>query len=1240
MKNTIRMTVSRVLVLTAFAGMILAGRAAEIDLAGSWRLAGTNEKGQSVSCPIAVPGDVHSALRGAGLLPDPFFGANETNVLWVGQREWTVSRDFAVDAALLREKAVVLRLEDVDTFCTVYVNGQKVGVTDNRFRRWEFDVKPFLREGANTVVGVFADVEETVRRLRAASPVTWQFASWMNGRVVGMCQVRKPQCHSGWDWGICQMVVGFCGDVRLIASDWRIDYVYTEQHFNRDRTHCDLDVIAELTDADGTHSAVTNRIAIDNPRLWWPNGQGEQHLTPWTVDVRGRKVSGRTGLREIEFVAKRDWNRQGEMGRSCFFRVNGRDVFMKGANWIPCDAFDCGRTTERYRDLLTSARDANMNMIRVWGGGQFERDAFYDLCDELGILLWHDMMFACSNYPDDDAFFASVKAEVTHQVKRLRNHAAIALWCGDNECIQAVRNAAGDESDQELYVTAYARRRLMLKRTIAAADPTRRFWPSSPCREEGDFERRSSTRFGMGDDHYWGVWHSNKDFESFYDVNTRFCSEFGFQSFSSPEVARTFSAADPLDWRAPDFQYHQKNRRGNQIIVDTFKRYFKEPTTTRGVLYLSQVQQALAIKTGVEHWRSIRPWCMGALYWQLNDNWPVASWSSIEYGGKWKQLHHQARRFFAPVGVAGFPNGKVVAFNDTPKAEDAELTVEAWRFDGTCPVRSLTVKVRLAPNGVTSIGEWPESFWPRDTFLALTLRTSHGEFRNDVLFKRFKDYALPDARIVATFDGLKLTLKTDRPAFYVWANVEGARGEFSDNSLTLLPGRPVTVEFRPKGKLPPQDAFERLLTVMDLSKAVNEEQDETAAIQARIDACFRKGGGEVRLAKGAHPVKSIRLRSNVTLHLERDARLVASRFPEDYAGVLENDALEPLDPAILADAKRAVRATNSWHRAIIRIFNAKNVAIVGEPGSEIDGRNCYDPLGEEKLRGPHAIVAQSVTNLTLRGYSVRDAGNYGLYTYQAADVNVSDLTIRGGHDGLDFFWCDRVRVERCDIESGDDCVAGHSNRDWTIRDCRLNTSCSIFRIGGNGVRVENIDARGPGICAHRQTFRREALQAGLNPTDHGRRNTLSFFTFFASKTTPDPAGDMKFSNCRVSGVDKLMHLNLSGSERWQQGFGLDDVTFEDMTFDGLVKPGVIYDTAESPLKVKFKNVKLSFREPVEELFLGANVKEVKIRGLDVKGAKGPFLRSWNSTPKADAENLSGIEFKVEPTTGPFKVRSI
>lgn len=815
------MVTEKICAFVAVAGLAMTGFAAELDLAGEWTLSGSNELGQAISCPIAVPGDVQSALFAAERMPDPFWVANETNIQWVGQREWTLTRDFTVDASLLQEKSVILRLEDVDTYCTVFVNGKKAGFADNRFRRWDFDVKPFLREGRNVITGVFENAEARIEKRRGEYDVDWQWPTWMNGRVLGICLIRKPQCHAGWDWGLSQMTIGFCGPVKLIASDWRIDYVYTAQRFNADLSHCDLDIIAEISDADGSRSVVTNTMAIKNPRLWWPNGQGEQFLTPWSVKVRGRTVSGRTGLRTIEFVTKQDRNPEtGGRARSCYFKVNGRPVFMKGANWIPCDAFDSRQTTDRYRDLLESARNANMNMIRLWGGGQFEKDAFYELCDELGLLIWHDFMFACSNYPDDDAFFASVRAEVAHQVKRLRNHASIALWCGDNECINAVRNACGEDGDQELYVTAYARRRLMLKRLVAELDPTRRFWPSSPCREEGDFERRSDIQHGLGDEHYWGVWHGNRDFESFYNVRTRFCSEFGFQSFPSPELAKTFSASDPLDWQSPDFLYHQKNKRGNAIITNTFSRYFHIPKDTKGVLYLSQVQQALAIKTGVEYWRSLRPWCMGTLYWQLNDNWPVASWSSIEYGGKWKQLHYQARRFYEPLYVVGLPGCRIAALNDLPQSVDAEISVEAWAFDGVSPTKTVRIRKTLAAGGVHMLlpkDFGVEGFGDTNGFFVLTMKTDRGMVQNEWIPRRFKDCPLAAANIETKFDGLKVTLTTDRPAFYVWANVENIRGEFSDNSFTLLPGRSVTLEFIPKGPHPTPCEFRKCFSVMDLS---------------------------------------------------------------------------------------------------------------------------------------------------------------------------------------------------------------------------------------------------------------------------------------------------------------------------------------------------------------------------------------------------------------------------------------
>ena len=797
--------------------------AGEIDLSGTWRLSGKDGAGTEMACPITVPGDVQSALLAAGKIADPYFGSNETNVQWVGRREWTISREFVVDETVLGNPSVILRLEDVDTFCTIFVNGTEAGRTDNRFRRWEFDVRRLLRPGVNTIVGRFADAEAEIARRMASYDVTWP--AWLNGSVQGINLIRKPQCHGGWDWGITQMSVGFCGTVRMIAGPWRLDYIYTEQHFAKDFARCDLDVIAEITEANGLHAFVTNRVVIDKPRLWWPAGQGEPYLTPWTVDVRGRKLSGRTGLRTIELVADDDEDPvTGARGRSFYFKVNGRRVFMKGANWIPCDAFATRQTPWRYRDLLESALAANMNMIRVWGGGQFEPDFFYDFCDEHGLLVWQDMMFACANYPDDPAFLESVRLETVHQVRRLRNHASIALWCGDNECINPVQNCREARDDRDFYVSCYAKRRALLKKTIAAADPTRCFWPTSPCAGEGDFAGRGDVPHGLGDEHYWGVWHGERDFESFYDVRTRFCSEFGFQSFSSLEVARTFSASVPFDWQADDFQYHQKNRRGNRIIEGTFSRYFKPPKDSPSLLYLSQVQQAFAVKTGVEFWRSLRPWCMGTLYWQLNDNWPVASWSSVEYGGKWKQLHYQARRFYAPVAVAGLPGGRLSAMNDTPTDLNVVLTVDEWRFDGEAPARKHEVSRVLVANAAQTL-EPPD--WGADSdfstngsfFLSFELRGEKALFRNEWLPRRHKDMPLADANVTMKADSFSVTLSTDRPAFFVWVNAEGCPGEFDDNSITLLPGRPRTLTFTPKDPSVTPERFKRALTVMHLKQA-------------------------------------------------------------------------------------------------------------------------------------------------------------------------------------------------------------------------------------------------------------------------------------------------------------------------------------------------------------------------------------------------------------------------------------
>ena len=793
------------------------GLAAELDLAGTWTLRGADESNVPVECSVSVPGDVQSALLLAGKIPDPFWGRNEEKVQWVGRRNWTVERTFDVSAEFLVHANVILRLEDCDTFATISVNGRQVGRTHNRFRRWDFDVKPLLKPGRNEIRGEF-ESPETVADAIAATiehPYRMPNSTWAKNQSL----IRKPACHAGWDWGLSLQTIGFCGPVKLIASDGeRIDAVWSDQTFNADLSHCTLTVFAELE----TGCVVTNRVEIDHPPLWWPNGFGERAFYTYRVPVAGRTMVGRIGLRKVE-VDRTD----GAMS----FRVNNRPIFVKGANWIPCDAFANRQTPARYRDLLESAVASNMNMIRLWGGGQYERDEFYDLCDELGLLVWHDHMFACGTYRGDREFLEEVRNELTYQVRRLRDHASVAIWCGDNECVGAVNWTPETRENSGFYLDELVRRRKLQAEVCATCDPNRLFWPSSPSRGMDDLTIDGWEKDDWGDMHNWLMWSDKNDFDVVYASCPRFCSEFGYQSFPSREVAETFCASCDVSMTSPDFAWHQKNGNGNHRMATAMGRHFRAPRDMDAMLYLSQVQQAMVIKMGVEHWRANTPRCRGTLYWQLNDNWPVSSWSSIEYGGKWKQLHYHARRFFSPVAVVAEPlfedgrvmgaRGTVVALNDTAESVRGELLIEYWTYDGHI-VASEKKPVILPPDSASTVGVFARPQGGDETFLVLTLKTSVGTFQNDRHFAAFKDVSLADAKVEmkVTDEGERrnVVLAADNPAFFVWVNAKGVRGEFSDNSLTLLPGRPVTLSFDAK-EPPPSKTFAKALSVTHLREA-------------------------------------------------------------------------------------------------------------------------------------------------------------------------------------------------------------------------------------------------------------------------------------------------------------------------------------------------------------------------------------------------------------------------------------
>ena len=818
----------KILVSPLLALASIACTAAELDLSGVWTL--TQVETNAVTCPVTVPGGNYTALYEAKFIPDPYFAQNEKKTQWPSRVEWDFARAFEVDAAFAGRKSVILRLEDVDCFADIYVNDTLVGKTSNRFCRWDFDVKGVLKPGRNTIRGRFHSTENISYAESAKYPKDRFHIA--NATVKQVNLVRTVQCHGGWDWGITQMDTGFMGTVKLIAEDdFRVDYVYTEQKFADDYSRCDVTVFAEVTNADGTKETVKDVVRVDRPKLWWPSEAGEQNMTEIAFTVKGRKMTKRLGIRKLEIINDLDEKPDpvdGKKGRQMTVAVNGKRIFMKGADWIPCDAFE-NRQEGWYRQHLEDAKLSHMNMVRVWGGGQFEHPAFYDLCDELGILIWHDFMFSCATYPGTKEFLAGVEPEIRHQLKNLRDHASIALWCGDNECIGAA-GWFGDRQKSEIYkenIRLCAERAKFLDAICREVDPTRTFWPSSPCLGPGNFGDGWKDD-SSGDMHFWGVWFGGALFTRYHEIRPRFCSEFGFQSYPSLETSLTYVSPDQLNPWAPDFFYHQKCPNGNKYIIETMMKYFRFPKNIKSVHYLSQVQQALAIRTGAEHFRHIMPRCMGSIYWQLCDNWPVASWSSIEYGGKWKHLQYHAKRFYAPCALTVKPAYKDEStlefwvMNDKDETLAGEAKLECWTLDGAV-VKTLSYALDVPARSAKKLASLPVSFFgDEEARKGLFLAMSAAECPdNEYFFDFFRNCDFADAKVdfaAEEKDGVwQVTLTADKPAFYVWADVPGIKGIFSDDSFALLPGRPKTITFtkRPAEKATFAD-FRRALEVMHL----------------------------------------------------------------------------------------------------------------------------------------------------------------------------------------------------------------------------------------------------------------------------------------------------------------------------------------------------------------------------------------------------------------------------------------
>ncbi len=808
------------------------------------------EAGKDTWHSATVPGCVHTDLLNNKLIEDPFYRDNEQRLQWIGKTDWEYQTTFNVTPEILARNNIELVFEGLDTYANVFLNDESLLNVDNMFRTWRVDCKRLLKPGANTLrIRFRSPIIEVLPRMAGMS---YQLPAGNDQGEKTSPHTRKAPYQYGWDWGPRFVTSGIWRPVTLEAwNKARVEDLHILQ-LQVTRSAANLTAYVEVVAENDTAGTIvvdnlrdktlaakrqvnltrgSNRVPLDfvirNPALWWPNGLGAHPLYTFKARllINGKPIDAtttRTGLRSLELRQQPD-----KSGKSFTFVINGVPVFAKGGNWIPADSFPTRISKDKYRQLLEAVRDTNMNMLRVWGGGIYERNDFYELCDEMGILVWQDFMFGCSLYPGDQAFLDNVRQEAGDNVKRLRNHPSIVIWAGNNEIESGWFHWGWkDQFPARLWDDYLKLFYGVLPEVCSALDPSRPYWPSSPSSNlEDDNESQK-----MGDLHYWQVWHAALPFSEYEKQHPRFMSEYGFQSFPQIETVNTYTLPADHDINSPVMMAHQRHPRGNQLIREYMLREYPEPKDFESFLYVSQVLQAEGIKIGAEHLRRIMPHNMGSLYWQINDCWPVASWSSLDYTGRWKALHHYARRFYSEILVSlqeESGNINVFVVSDRVQPVPAQLSLSLLDFEGNklwvqqqdIQVAPLTSKAYFTvPVDRLVAGKDPKGVFLYAEVLVGGKRVSS----NEHFFKPYKDLALPGPQIKSSVarvrGGFKVSLSTDRLARAVYLSAPNSIGSFADNYFDLIPGEKVEVEFRTGASLA-LSAFQSNLKVRSLADA-------------------------------------------------------------------------------------------------------------------------------------------------------------------------------------------------------------------------------------------------------------------------------------------------------------------------------------------------------------------------------------------------------------------------------------
>ena len=789
----------------------------QCSLKGEWQF---HEVGRAEWLPGQVPGSVHTDLLAAGRIADPFVGDEEKRVQWVAERDWEYRRVFQVAADLLGAAHVFLVCDGLDTLAEVWLNGQQLGSMDNMFRQSRWEARAALRAGENELRILFRSAAQYAAERQGQRPLPE-----VNDPLPGAPYLRKAPSHFGWDWGPRLPAIGIWRDIRLEGyGAARFDDLHLRQRHAGEQVTLTatltterweqqpLRAVLRLTAPDGQLQTAevdldadchTLELAIERPQRWWPHGYGAQPL--YQVEIM--LLSGATildwrsyqlGLRTIELRQQPD-----QWGRSFTFVVNGVPIFAKGSNWIPADSFPTRISHAQLEHLLGSAVAANHNMLRIWGGGYYEDEYLYDLCDRLGLLVWQDFMFACAVYPlNDEALLDTIKTEVVENMRRLRHRACLALWCGNNEIETAWVDWGWDLPELADLKAAYDRFfHHTLPAWVAAEDPDLPYWPSSPS---------SGTPFvdpnggAVGDMHEWTVWHKMQPLHHYRDITARFISEFGFQSLPGLPTIATY--AEPSEWNMTSYimEHHQRNAAGNGKIVTYLTAHFRMPKDFAALVYLSQVLQAEAMRIGVEQWRR-DPACSGVLYWQLNDCWPVASWSSIDYFGRWKAVHYASRRFFAPLLLS------IADDADRMKIFVTSDAIEPWNGQIRWSLETLRGEMLQSGDVETQVAAQATA---QAQTLDFTGRITDQQRREAILvcelwqadermqiaiatFAPTKHLALTDPQIGVEVEQhgpqLMIRLQAQALARFVELALDGADVVFSDNYVDLPAGRAVSI---------------------------------------------------------------------------------------------------------------------------------------------------------------------------------------------------------------------------------------------------------------------------------------------------------------------------------------------------------------------------------------------------------------------------------------------------------------